>query len=367
MDFLINYGLFLSKTLTVLISVLVVIVVMVGMGQRQRKGDKGHIEVTNLNKELEEVTSSLKQIVLEPGDLKREIKDKKKDEKREKKEKQKQKKLQKKQNSETQSIEPEGADVEVQEKSRVFVLDFVGDIRASQVTAFREEITAILSLATTADEVLVRLESPGGLVHSYGLAASQLKRIVDKKIRLTVTVDKVAASGGYMMACIADHLVAAPFALLGSIGVVAQIPNFHRLLKEKNVDVEILTAGEYKRTLTMFGENTDKAREKFLGDMEDVHTLFKEFVTENRPSVNIEEVATGEAWYGTRALEHKLVDDLITSDEQISELCQHARVFHVKYVLHKNKMDKVMEKFSSLYQKGIFGSQNDIQNKPYYF
>ncbi|HJL62536.1 MAG TPA: protease SohB, partial [Pseudomonadales bacterium] len=170
-------------------------------------------------------------------------------------------------------------------KPRVYVVDFEGDVQASGVSQLREEVTAILSVAEDKDEVIVRLESPGGIVHGYGLGASQLSRIVGKSISLTVAVDKVAASGGYMMACIANRLIAAPFAILGSIGVVAQIPNFHRLLKNKDIDVEVLTAGEYKRTLTIFGENTEKGREKFIEELEDVHLMFKDFVAENRPGI----------------------------------------------------------------------------------
>jgi len=186
------------------------------------------------------------------------------------------------------------------------------------------------------------------MVHSYGLAASQLSRVVSKNIKLTVAVDKVAASGGYMMACLATKIIAAPFALLGSIGVVAQIPNFNRFLKSKEIDVEILTAGEYKRTLTMLGENTEKGREKFIEELEDVHTLFKEFVKESRPIVDIDVVATGEAWYGRRALEHKLVDAVQTSDEYLTDRCESADVYRVKYVEDKNRMDKVLDRFSGM-------------------
>ncbi|MGB0692015.1 MAG: protease SohB, partial [Pseudomonadales bacterium] len=182
----------------------------------------------------------------------------------------------------------------------------------------------------------------------YGLAASQLQRIRNKEIELTICVDEVAASGGYMMACIANRVLAAPFALLGSIGVVAQIPNFHRLLQKNDIDYEVLTAGEYKRTLTVFGENTDKAREKFVDDLEDVHALFKEFVKEHRPTVDIEEVATGEAWFGRRALEHRLVDELKTSDEYIIERCDEMDVFHIRYVIHKHRLERFMDKVASI-------------------
>ena len=176
-------------------------------------------------------------------------------------------------------------------------------MKASAVSSLRQEITAILSLAEKQDEVLVRLESGGGMVHAYGLASSQLLRIRNQDIDLTVCVDKVAASGGYMMACVANKLLAAPFAVIGSIGVIAQIPNFHRLLKKNDIDFEMITAGEYKRTLTMFGENTEKGREKFAEDIEDVHVLFKDFVKEHRPALDVEAVATGEVWFGQRAID----------------------------------------------------------------
>ncbi|MEM7292965.1 MAG: protease SohB, partial [Pseudomonadota bacterium] len=222
------------------------------------------------------------------------------------------------------------------DRPRIFVLDFDGDIKASAVSCLRREITAILSLAGEQDELVVRLESGGGMVHAYGLAASQLQRIKDAGVTLTVCVDKVAASGGYMMACVANKLMAAPFAIIGSIGVVAQIPNFHRLLKKNDVDFELITAGEYKRTLTLFGENTEKGRAKFVEDIEEIHVLFKEFVAEQRPNLEVEKVATGEIWFGQRAIDKQLVDELITSDEYIARACDDADVFEVKYVEKKS-------------------------------
>ena len=339
MEFMVEYGLFFAKSVTVLLSLLVLIVVVFGASQRQRNSDTGHIEVKNLNDTLEEVTHSLKAVVLNPELLKKES--------REQKKKQKTK-------SKTQRKESkEGGDP----RPRMFVVDFVGDVQASQVINLREEITAILSVAKERDEVLVRLESPGGVVHGYGLAASQLQRVRNKSILLTVSVDKVAASGGYMMACIGNKIIAAPFSLLGSIGVVAQIPNFHRLLKKNDIDVEILTAGEFKRTLTIFGENTEKGREKFVDDLEDVHSLFKEFVTDNRPQVDIENVSTGEAWFGKRALERKLVDELKTSDEYIIESCADRDVFLVKHVVHKNKIDKIFERVTRLWSGEVRSGQ----------
>lgn len=221
------------------------------------------------------------------------------------------------------------------------MLNFKGDMRAAAVSNLREEITAVLSQATQDDEIVIRLESAGGMVHSYGLASSQLDRIVKKGIPLTVCVDKVAASGGYMMACVADKIIAAPFSILGSIGVVAQMPNFHRLLKKHDVDYEMLTAGEYKRTLTMFGENTEKGREKFIEDLEQTHDLFKDFVQQHRTEVDINNIATGEVWLGTKALEMKLVDDLKTSDEYLVEKMADADIYEVSYVHKKSLQEKV--------------------------
>jgi serine protease SohB len=330
LEFLSEYGLFLAKTVTLLLALIVVIIVMVGVGQKQRRGDRGHIEVRSLNDVIEGVGHTLKRAVLNPEALKQELKDEKK----------RHKLLTKDQKKAVKTGE--------ESRRRIFVLDFDGDVQASGVDQLREEITAVLSIATSSDEVVLRLESPGGMVHSYGLAASQLSRITSKGIPLTIAVDKVAASGGYMMACIANKIIAAPFALLGSIGVVAQIPNFNRLLKSKDIDVEVLTAGEHKRTLTMFGENTEKGRQKFLEELEDVHTLFKDFISEHRPQVNMTEVATGEAWYGRRALTHQLIDELKTSDEYIVDKCLKNDVFQVKYIEDRSRVDQVMERFTAL-------------------
>ena len=183
----------------------------------------------------------------------------------------------------------------------------------------REEVSAVLDVAKDDDEVIVCLENHGGVVHEHGLAASQLARIRDRDIPLTVCVDKVAASGGYLMACVASKIYVAPFAILGSIGVLAQIPNFNRLLDSHGVDFEQVTAGKYKRTVTMFGENTDEDRAKLKEELEDVHALFKAAVSKYRPDLDLDKVATGEHWYGTTALELGLADEIKTSDEFLIE------------------------------------------------
>ncbi|MEO9699778.1 protease SohB, partial [Marinobacter alexandrii] len=231
---------------------------------------------------------------------------------------------------------------EPERQPRVFVLDFDGDIKASDTDPLRRSITAVLSVADPErDEVVVRLESGGGLVHSYGLAAAQLDRIRSKGVPLTACVDKVAASGGYMMACVADRIIASPFAILGSIGVVAQLPNFHRFLKKNDVDFEVLTAGEHKRTMTVFGENTDKGRQKFLEDLEDTHVLFKEYVGERRPAVDISAVANGDIWFGKRALDVQLIDEIKTSDEYLIEACDRADVVSVAYQRKRTLPEKL--------------------------
>lgn len=212
----------------------------------------------------------------------------------------------------------------------VWVLDFHGDLKASAAGRLAEEVSAVLEVAGANDEAVLRLESAGGLVHSYGLAAAELDRLRQAGLTTTICVDKVAASGGYLMACGADRLRAAPFAVIGSIGVVAQLPNLHRLLKRHDIDVELLTAGRYKRTLTVFGENTEEGRDKFVEDLETTHQLFKRHVAERRPDLDIEAVATGEIWFGSDALERGLVDDLGTSEAYLVERMREARVISVK-------------------------------------
>ena len=226
------------------------------------------------------------------------------------------------------------------DKRNVFVLDFHGDIKASHVHQLREEISVILATATKGDEVAIRLESGGGMVHAYGLAAAQLARIKDAGLTLTVCVDKIAASGGYMMACVADRILAAPFAVVGSIGVVAQVPNFHELLEKHDIDVDVFTAGKYKRTVTMFGKNSPEDKEKFQQELEETHQLFQDFVTKYRPQLDLNQVATGEHWYGEDALKLNLVDELATSDSYLMTLMAEQQV----YALHTRTKPTLAEK-----------------------
>ncbi len=312
LEFFLDYGLFLAKTGTIVLAIIVIAVFFSLLLMRGKSTSHEHIEIKKLNDHYDDLTLTLNSQMLAKEDFKHYLKTSKKKHKKEKK------------------------STKDTPRKRLFILDFHGDIKASEVTELREEITAILTIASAeTDEVFVRLESPGGMVHAYGLAASQLLRIRNKNIPLTIGVDKVAASGGYMMACVANKIISAPFAVVGSIGVVAQIPNFNRLLKKHDVDFELITAGEYKRTLTLFGENTDKAREKFKHDIEETHELFKAFILANRDIVDLDQVATGEHWFGTRAKELRLVDELMTSDDYLLSKRDDADLYEVKYEVKK--------------------------------
>ena len=318
MEFLYEYGLFLAKTITFVVAFIAIVVTITATAVKQ-KTKKGELEITDLSEHFEEVEEDVIHHLL----TKEELKEKAKQDKKAEKEKKKQK--------------PED-----EKKSRLFVLDFNGSIDAKEVSGLREEVTALLTVATPDDEVFVRLESGGGMVHGYGLAASQLDRIRQKDIPLTVAVDKVAASGGYMMACVANKILSAPFAIVGSIGVIAQIPNFNKLLKKNDIDYEQLTAGEFKRTLTMFGENTDAGRAKFIEELEETHVLFKDFVRERRPSLDIDKVATGEHWFGLKAKELGLVDEIQTSDDYLLSASKDKQIVAIKYEVKKG----IAEKFS---------------------
>jgi serine protease SohB len=342
---------FLAKAATIVLAVIIILGALASVGNKQRKGAvKGHIKVTKLNEHIDEMLASLKKAILDKHAQKQDQKEKKKQQKEEDK---------------ASKAKNKNQDANGQEeRKRVYVLNFKGDIAAHAVSSLREEITAVLSLATESDEVLLRLESPGGMVHAYGLASSQLMRIKDKKIPLTICVDKVAASGGYMMACLADRLVVAPFAIIGSIGVLVQLPNFHRLLKKNEIDYETISAGEFKTTLTTFGEITQKGRDKVKEDVEDMHALFKQWVKDHRPSVDIDRISTGETWVGVKAKERYMVDELKTSDECIVSACDAADVYEIEFVHKKSMQDRMGSIFRSMFDSAasIFIEKSNSRN-----
>jgi serine protease SohB len=228
---------------------------------------------------------------------------------------------------------------------RIYVLDFKGDLRASAVARLGREIDAVLTAARPdQDEVVVRIESPGGTVTGYGLAAAQLLRLRAASIKLTACVDQVAASGGYLMACAADRIIASPFAILGSIGVVAQVPNLNRLLKKNDIDFEEMTAGEFKRSVSIFGEITPAGREHFRGKLDATHEAFKEFVGQNRPRLEMAKVANGDTWLGREALELGLVDELAASDDYLFRVRDQARIFEVSSEERKSVLQQIFNR-----------------------
>jgi len=319
-EFFFDYGLFLAKLGTVAIAIVVVVGVIVAL--TKRGAHQEGLLVEHLNKRLEGLGDTVRLAVQGKDQFKQTFKERKK---------------------EAKELAKKGS-----QRKRVYVIDFKGDIRATATTSLREEVSAVLAVASEDDQVLVRLENSGGTVHEHGLAASQLLRIKEKNIPLIISVDKVAASGGYLMACVASRIIAAPFAIVGSIGVIAQLPNFNRFLEDKGVDFEQITAGRYKRTVTMFGKNTDEDRGKLKEEIEDVHELFKMQILGHRPQIDIERIATGEHWYGTRALELGLIDEIRTSDDFLSEAATECDLYGVTFKRKKSLSERLLGGAESL-------------------
>lgn len=306
LEVVLEYVLFLAQAVTVVIAVGAIAVIIATAARKGGHGGDG-IEVQKLNDRFDDLIRPLRQAALPEKVWKAREKAAKKARK---------------------AARKEGDDTP---RARIYVLDFKGDLRASAAANFRHEVSAVLGLAEKGETVMVRLENAGGLVHEHGHAASQLARLKAHGLELVVAVDKVAASGGYMMACIGSRILAAPFAVLGSIGVLAQIPNVNRLLEDHGVDVEMFKGGEFKRTVTMLGKNTDADRERFQQEIDETHTLFKQFVAEHRPALDLDRVATGEHWFGKDALALGLCDAIGTSDEWLMARREDHDLLHVRY------------------------------------
>ena len=302
MEWLYHYGFFLIKTITIVISILIII----GAFFAQAKKIQPEIEIDCLNEQFNDE----QQDVIKKFKWKHIKKTKK---------------------------------IKLNELPKLFILNFNGDIKASQTEQLRDEITRIILLAQAGDEVMVKIDSPGGAVNGYGLAASQLERLRHRNIPLSVCIDRMAASGGYLMACIANKIYAAPFAIVGSIGVVAQVPNFNKWLKKHNIDFEQVTAGQYKRTLTMFGENTKEGRKKFTEDLETIHQNFKDHVLAFRPQINIEKAATGEHWLAKDAMALGLVDELKTSDDYLLDRVSKFQIILLKKTKKPGLIEKILK------------------------
>lgn len=325
-NLLIDYAGFLLKIITILVA----FVFIIALAKPSKRSKQGKIVLTDLSKKFKNDERSLNDFFKSDKELKQQ---------------KKQLKIESKQ--------------EPKEQKRLFLLEFNGDIVASQVGKLRKEIDAILMLARSQDKVMLKLQSQGGTITDYGLASSQLQRLKDHSINLTIAVDKVAASGGYMMCCLADKIVAAPFAVLGSIGVVAQVPNIHRLLKKLNIDFDVMTAGEFKRTVTVAGENTEKGKQKFQQELEEAHLLFKNFVSKNRPTLAIEQIATGEHWFGIKAIELNLIDEIKTSDDLILDAIKEYQVVKVEFV----KKKQLTEKLGKSIKQGALNIISKLQTK----
>ena len=326
MEFFADYGIFLLKVITIALAITIPLLIIVG-SSKNKTTSKGSLVVKNLSKKYENMGSSIRSSLLNPKELKKYNKE-----------------IQKKNKKDQKKPSKDDA---------VYVLNFNGDIQASEVSKLKHEINAILLSGTKCKEVVIKVESGGGSAYAYGLCAAELKRLVDNKIKLTVCIDKVAASGGYLMSCVASKIIAAPWAIVGSIGVIAQLPNFHRLLKKNSIDFEMHTAGEFKRTLTTLGENTEDGRKKFKSELEDLHLIFKDFVKEQRPQVDTKVVATGEVWQGDKAIEVGLIDELGTSDDYLVGLSKKLKLYEIEYVEKKNLSERFAFSAQLLIEKSI--------------
>ena len=326
MEILVDYLIFLLKVFTIALAITLPLLLIIG-SSKNKSQPKGKLSITNLSDKFEDMGNALKGSLMNPKELKKFNKDLSKDKK----------KKNKTENEET-----------------VFVLNFNGDIQASEVEKLKQEVNSILLSESECKEVVLKVESGGGSAYAYGLCAAELKRLVDNEISLTVCIDKVAASGGYLMSCVATKIIAAPWAIVGSIGVIAQLPNFHRLLKKNSIDFEMHTAGAFKRTLTTLGENTEEGREKFKSELEDLHLIFKNFVKEQRPQVDTEVVATGEVWQGEEAVKVGLVDSLETSDNYLVNLSKEAKLFEIEFVEKKNLTERFAFSMQLIIEKTLF-------------
>lgn len=318
-------GMFAAKGMIIILLIIIVLIAIVAILSKGREKNKGRFVIKHLNKKYAEMSDMLQSEILHKKEYKQFLKEQKQDEKK-------------------KASEPQ---------NNVFVLNFQGDMKASGVCGLSEEITAILTTAKPGDEVVLRLESAGGVVHGYGLAASQLLRLRAQQLKLTVAIDKVAASGGYMMACVADKIIAAPFAIIGSIGVVVQFPNFNRLLKDNHIDFEQHTAGKFKRTITLFGENTEEGREKLQHEIQDIHEMFKHLIKDNRPKIDIDKVATGEYWLGQQAIKLDLVDELQTCDDYLYQRSKDAQLLEIAYETKKPLLAKLLGGASGMLRSSI--------------
>lgn len=329
-----DYFLFLLKSITVVMAIVIIAGTIIRATKEGHEPSQGKLSITRLNKALEAIRLRMQQETLGKKALKKEVKALKEQHKKE--------------------------DKSNDDKPNAYTIRFKGDIQASQVDALRQEVTAILTTAKAGEEVVISIESPGGAVPGYGLAASQILRLKEADLKVTACVDQVAASGGYMMACVADRILAAPFSIVGSIGVLSQVPNIHRFLKRFDVDVDVLTAGKHKAPMTLMGENTEEGKQKHVQDLNAIHTRFKELVKLHREELNIDDVSEGDFWLAEDALKLNLVDEISTSDAYIMSLCAQANVYRVQWQPHKSFEQRIKGATSAL----MSAMENRLMQRP---
>ena len=158
-----------------------------------------------------------------------------------------------------------------------------------------------------------------------------------------------------MMAVVADRIVASRLAVIGSIGVVGQVPNVHRLLKRFDIDVLEMTAGTNKRPVSLIGPLTDQGIETFKKQLSDTHRLFRDHVHRFRPQLDIEAVSNGDIWHGVDALTHGLIDEIATSDEMIDRARHEGDldVFSIRWRQAKNLRERLEESVSLITEKAL--------------
>ncbi|CAB3976441.1 protease SohB [Candidatus Azoamicus ciliaticola] len=313
-NILTDYTIFFLKIITIIILLLLTIITCLIIIKNK---DNKYIEIKNINKKYITLKKMFLSEILKKTEKKNIIKNINKEEK-------------------------------IIKTKNLFILNFNGDINASDINNLKDILSILILNKKYVDEVLIKLTSNGGIVTNYGLAATQLKRLKNENINLTISIDTIAASGGYMMACVANKIIASHFSIIGSIGVLGIIPNINKMLNKNNIEIEYHTSGKYKKTLSVIGENTEIGRKKFIESLENTHFLFKNFVKENRSQINIDEIATGEYWYGIDALKLNLIDKIQTSDEYIMENLNNTKIYEIKLNEKTNIKNKIKENIHNI-------------------
>ena len=160
--------------------------------------------------------------------------------------------------------------------------------------------------------LVVRINSPGGSAAASQEIHAELKKVREKGKLVVVSMADMAASGGYMIACAADYIVANPATITGSIGVIIDATNTQGLYDLLGIEYEVIKSGEFKDTLNPARPLTDAEKELLATMVDDIYGQFVDLVVEGR-GLNREKVlayADGRILTGRQALEAGLVDEL---------------------------------------------------------